>query len=248
MSRPRHTTTSGEFKPLPDTAQCCIGRNKACISNQVTIRAPRRRHPHRAASPATSPSPRPSSASALAGRTSGTPGPPRSATSTRTAPARDVTVTVTVSPGTPEPPCWRLLAKSSLARSTASSPQGCPGPRTAPTNARTTRARSTSPATFTLSRTVAPVISPPPSRPPGKTRRGRTDAREIHAHLCGHRQAEYVPRAPGSLPAQRQPGAPAVSRTADENWVSQARSRIPSWKPARRRISITEMFTRHSIT
>src|SRR6185437_450981 len=83
--------------------------------------------------------------------------------------------------------------KSSLARSTASSSQGCPGPRTAPTNARTTRARSTSPATFTLSRTVAPVISAPPSRPPGKTRRGRTDAREIHAHLSRHRQAEYAP-------------------------------------------------------
>jgi hypothetical protein len=68
------------------------------------------------------------------------------------------------------------IPESSLASKTASSSQGCPGPRTAPApaNARTTRA--TSPATFTLSRTAAPVISAPPSRPPGKTRRGRTDA------------------------------------------------------------------------
>jgi hypothetical protein len=65
-----------------------------------------------AASPATSPSPRPSSTSAPAGRSScSTPGPLRSATSTRTAPTRAVTVTVTVSPGAPEPLCWRLLAK-----------------------------------------------------------------------------------------------------------------------------------------
>ena len=48
------TSTSGEFKPLPDTAEGCIGCNKACISNQVTIRPPRRRHPHRDARPATS--------------------------------------------------------------------------------------------------------------------------------------------------------------------------------------------------
>ena len=33
----------GEFKCLPDTAECCIGCNKACISNQVTVRPPRRR-------------------------------------------------------------------------------------------------------------------------------------------------------------------------------------------------------------
>jgi hypothetical protein len=32
----------------PDTAECCIDCNKACISNQVTVRPPRRRHPHRA--------------------------------------------------------------------------------------------------------------------------------------------------------------------------------------------------------
>ena len=42
------------IQALPDTAECCIGRNKACISNQVTVRRPRRRQPHRAARPATS--------------------------------------------------------------------------------------------------------------------------------------------------------------------------------------------------
>ncbi len=48
-------STSGEFKPLPDTAECCVGCNKARISNQVTRRPPRRRRqPHRAARPATS--------------------------------------------------------------------------------------------------------------------------------------------------------------------------------------------------
>jgi hypothetical protein len=37
VSRPAASTTGG-FKPLPDTAECCISCNKACISNQVTIR------------------------------------------------------------------------------------------------------------------------------------------------------------------------------------------------------------------
>jgi hypothetical protein len=47
-------------------------RHKACISNHVTVRPPRRRHPHRAARRATRWSPRPSSASLPAGRGSGT--------------------------------------------------------------------------------------------------------------------------------------------------------------------------------
>jgi hypothetical protein len=72
-----------------------------------------------------------------------------------------VTVTMTVSPGRPELLCRTLLPKSSLASRTASSPQGCPGPSTAPTNARTTRARSPRPATLTLSRTFVPAISAP---------------------------------------------------------------------------------------
>ena len=85
-----------------------------CSSNQVTVRPPRLRHPHRAASPATSPSPRPASASSPAGRSSGAPGPLRSVTSIRTTPARAVTVTVTVSPGRPELLYRTLLPKSSL--------------------------------------------------------------------------------------------------------------------------------------
>jgi hypothetical protein len=36
------TSTSSGFKPLPDTAECCIGCNKACISNHVTVRPPPR--------------------------------------------------------------------------------------------------------------------------------------------------------------------------------------------------------------
>jgi hypothetical protein len=87
--------------------------------------------------------------------------PARSVTSTRTVPVQAVTVTMTVSPGRPELLCRTLLPKSSLASRTASSPQGCPGPSTAPTNARTTRARSPRPATFTLSRTIVPAISAP---------------------------------------------------------------------------------------
>jgi hypothetical protein len=54
-------------------------------SNQVTVRPPRRRQPHRAASRATSSSPRPLSASPSNGRGTGTPGPLRSVTSTVTA-------------------------------------------------------------------------------------------------------------------------------------------------------------------
>ena len=130
-------------------------------SNQVIVRPPRRRAPHLVASPATIPSPRPPSASSPGGRSSGSPGPLRSVTSTRTVPVQAVTVTVTVSPGRPELLCRTLLPKSSLASRTASSPQGCPGPSTAPTNARTTRARSPRPATLTLSRTFAPAISAP---------------------------------------------------------------------------------------
>jgi hypothetical protein len=130
-------------------------------SNQVIVRPPRRRAPHLVASRATIPSPRPPSASSPGGLSSGSPGPLRSVTSTRTVPVQAVTVTVTVSPGRPELLCRTLLPKSSLASRTASSPQGCPGPSTAPTNARTTRARSPRPATFTLSRTIVPAISAP---------------------------------------------------------------------------------------
>ena len=205
-------------------ATICCERTYACgpgndaqqyrSSNQVTIRPPRRRDPHRTARAATSWSPRPPSALRLAGRSFGVPGPARSVTSTRTMPFPILTATVTVSPGTPEPLCRRLLAKSSLTRSTASSPQGCPGPRTAPTNERTILVRSASPATFTLSRTVVPVISAPPSRPPWKTRRGPSGRTGIHAHLSRDRQAECT--------------SPAIARKGN-------RARLPHLQPAKTR-------------
>jgi hypothetical protein len=47
-----------------------------------------------------------------------------------------LTATVTVSPGAPEPECRTLFPKTSLTSKTASSPHGCPGPSTSPTNAR----------------------------------------------------------------------------------------------------------------
>jgi hypothetical protein len=80
----------------------CIGRNKACISNHVTTRPPRCRHPHRAARPITSCRPRPPSASRPAPHSSGTPGPLRSVTSTRTRPALARTATVTIPPSAPD--------------------------------------------------------------------------------------------------------------------------------------------------
>jgi hypothetical protein len=160
-------------------------------SNHVTVRPPRLRHPHRVARRATRWSPRPSSASLPAGRGAGTPGPLRSVTSTRMTSLAVLTATVTVSPGAPDPPCRRLLEKSSLTSRAATSPQGCPGPSTPSTNARATRARSARPASVTVSRT-APAISstalPCPHRhgegsgPSG----GRTG---MHARLGGARQA-----------------------------------------------------------
>jgi hypothetical protein len=83
----------------------------------------------------------------------------------------------------------------SLASRTASSPQGCPGPSTAPTNARTTRARSPRPATLTLSRSFVPAISAPafPSARNPTRASGRT---EMNAHLSRRRQAELVARKP----------------------------------------------------
>ena len=98
---------------LPRASDRGTSGTSAWSTNQVTVRPPRCRQPHRSASLSTIPSPRPSSASAPAGRSSGSPGPLRSATSTRTAPAPTVTVTVTVSPGRPELLWRRLLAKSS---------------------------------------------------------------------------------------------------------------------------------------
>ena len=156
--------------------------NKACISNQVTTRPPRRRVPHRAARAATSRSPRPPSASPPAGRSSGVPGPARSVTSTRTMPFPALTATVTVSPGAPEPLCRTELPKTSLTSKTASSPHGCPGPSTAETNARAARVRSTRPASVTLSRTATlPIAAPALPRPP---RPGKPGGQRANAGTC----------------------------------------------------------------
>jgi hypothetical protein len=154
---------------LPPTPSPAAGQWKVqpCRStNQVTIRPPRRRAPHRAARAATSWSPRPPSASRPAGRSSGMPGPARSVTSTRTMPSPALTATATVSPAAPEPECRTLLLKISLTSKTATSPLGCPGPSTSPTNQRAARALSARPASVTVSRTASPAISAPPSRPP----------------------------------------------------------------------------------
>jgi hypothetical protein len=106
----------------------------------------------------------------------------------------------------------------------ASSPQGCPGPSTAPTNERTTRRRSTSPATFTLSRTVTPVISSPPSRRPGRPAGGRTDAQgnarsPQPPSSSPLRAAGWLPPelSPASLPAccRRKPGHPGRGRNPE---------------------------------
>jgi hypothetical protein len=196
--------------------------NKSCISNQVIVRPPRRRAPHLVASRATIPSPRPPSASSPGGLSSASPGPLRSVTSTRTVPAQAVTVTVTVSPGRPELLCRTLLPKSSLASRTASSPQGCPGPSTAPTNARTTRARSPRPATFTLSRTIVPAISAPafPSaRKHRKSERTHGNARSpqppTSSRICvpGADRSESIRRDPSHFAYCRLAPRPAKPRS-----------------------------------
>jgi hypothetical protein len=215
-------STSGKSEPLPGTAQCCIGRNKACISNQVTILPPRRRQPHRVARLATSWSPRPPSASPLAGRSCGAPGPARSVTSTRIMPPPALTATVTVSPGAAEPECRTELPKASPTSKTASASHGCPGPSTSETNERAARARSARPASVTLSLTVALAITAPslPRPPrPRETSRAAGGRRDMHAQLSRERQAEI--RAPGTLPV----GAPAaLPLLAFNPWAAEPRS------------------------
>jgi len=110
------------FRSTRDTDQVHsrAATSAVCSSNEVTVRPPRRRHPHRAASSATSRSPRPPSASQSEGRSCGTSDPLWSVTSTRTtlAPSLAVTATVTV-PGPPDRLCRTLLPNSSLFTSSA---------------------------------------------------------------------------------------------------------------------------------
>jgi hypothetical protein len=189
----------------------CIGCNKACISNQVIVRPPRRRHPHRAARWATSWSPRPSSASQSTGRGSGTPGPLRSVTSMRMTLFFVLTATVIVSPGAPEPLCRILLTKSSPTSNAATSPHGYPGPSSLSTNARATRARSARPASVTVSRTARPAISAPPSRPPRPREFTRAGGRT-------HRDER---------PTRRQTSSRARSRNGHRNPIKRLRTPLP---------------------
>jgi hypothetical protein len=207
-------------------------------SNHVIIRPPHRLQPHRAARPATSWSPRPPSASRPAGRSSGVPGPARSVTSTRTTPSPAMTATVTVSPGAPEPLCRTLLPKISLTSKTATSPHGCPGPSTSPTNLRAARARSARPASVTLSRTAAPAITAPAlprPDPPRETGRAAGGRREMHARLRYARQVGTRPPRTLSVarPSSRPPSVavrskPTVPHTAPWPRFSSA---MRSWTP-----------------
>jgi hypothetical protein len=198
------TGTARMCGPDAPRPECCIGCNKASSSNQVTVRPPRCRHPHRVARAATSASLRPLSASRPTERGSGTPGPLRSETSTRTMPLPAMTTMVIVSPGRPERLCRRLLLKSSLTKIAASSPHGCPRPSTAPTNARATRARSARPASVTLSRTATAISAPALPGPPGPGKNPGTQRprREIQARLGRERQAG-TPRPRGPSVAVR---------------------------------------------
>ena len=146
---------------LPPTPSPAAGQWKVqpCrSSNQVTIRPPRRRDPHRAARAVTSWSPRPPSASRPTWRSSGVPGPARSVTSTRTMASPALIATVIVSPGAPEPECRTELPKTSLTSKTATSPHVAPDLAPAPP-----------PPARQASRSPAPLPQPsahPPSRPP----------------------------------------------------------------------------------
>jgi hypothetical protein len=152
-----------------------------------------------------------------------------------------LTVTVTVAPD------WlyrTLLPKSSLTSRAASSPHGCPGPRTPPTKVRATRARSARPASVTPSRTVAPAISAPALLRPLHPREaagplgGHT---RMHARLSGARQAGTC-RQPGPSVAVRE--KPTVTPTARP---ARTPSAICPWTPlhsALQRYKVTHDGTR----
>ncbi len=113
----------------------------------------------------------------------------------------------------PDGLCRRLLPKSSLTSSAASSPQGCPGSSTPPTNARATRARPARPASVTLSRTAALTISAPAfsaALVPGNQRDHRAD-KGMHVRLSGARQAR------DTRPARPVRGKPTVTSAVLEH-------------------------------
>ncbi len=126
----------------------------------------------------------------------------------------------------PDGLCRRLLPKSSLTSSAASSPQGCPGSSTPPTNARATRARPARPASVTLSRTAALTISAPAfsaALVPGNQRDHRAD-KGMHVRLSGARQA-------------RDTRASAARPWKTDGYIGRPGARTPSamrpWTPQR---------------
>jgi len=193
-----HTAHSMPHRIIPPGSIAGRRHQQACgSSNQVTVRPPHRRHPHRAARPATSCSPRPPSASQPAGRSSGVPGPARSVTSTRTTPSPSLTATVTISPAAPEPLYRTELPKISLTSKTATSPHGCPGPSTSPTNERAARARSARQASRSPRPPPSPSPHPPfPARPAPGNRRGSGRTQE----KCTLSSAANVKPRTGRLP------------------------------------------------
>jgi hypothetical protein len=142
----------------------------------------------------------------------------------------------------PRPAIPDTITKKLTSR-TASSPHGCPGPSTSPTNARATRARSARPATVTLSRTAVPAISAPalprPHHSPGGNHRaGRT-----------HRDARSTQRLTSSR--NTRPARPVAVRGNPAVHTDRPSGRTPSamcpWIPRHRdlqRYKVTHRGTR----
>jgi hypothetical protein len=178
-------------------------------SNQVTVRPPHRRHPHRAASPATSQSPRPPSASPPTGRTSGNPGATAIGDLNRTMPPPAITATVTVSPESPDLLYRTLLPKSSLVSRQRHPRTDAPGraPRLR-TRGRPAPALPARPATVPLSRTAAPVIAHhpfPATRTPGKSAGPRADTPGCTLDSAVHVKPEQAASAARPWPSVEKP-------------------------------------------
>jgi len=182
-------------------------------SNQVTVRPPRRRRPHRADRAATSPRPRPPSASWPASCSSGTPGPTRSVTSTRTTSSLTLTATVIVSPGAPDRLCRRLLPKSPRAarrHPRTGAPVRAPPPRTCAPPA-------PAPPIQRESRSPGPPLQSSVHRLPGRPRPGN------HAGTLG-RAGECTP----DSAAHVKPGNPA---SAARPWPSVKKPTVHTDRP-----------------
>lgn len=159
----RHWRSACEMVSFKSPGSSVLGRrDQQCqSSNQVTVRPPRRRQPHRAARVPRARGHGRRVPHDPAGHKTGAAGPLRSVTSTRTTPSPEITATPAVSPNRPDALCRTLLPNSSLTSKTAVSVHGWPGPSTPETNTRAARARTTGPASVTLSRTASPAIRAP---------------------------------------------------------------------------------------